>query len=62
MLNSYPISMEESTEFDNHICYISKYIALSKTHNLSNIHNENSIVEYCYKNNLLTPLNPKYLN
>ena len=62
ILNSFPITMEELTEFENHICYISKYIALTETHNLSNINNEDSIAVYCYKNNLLTSLNPKYLN
>ena len=62
ILNSFPITMEELTEFENHLCYISKYIALTETHNLSNINNEDSIAVYCYKNNLLTSLNPKYLN
>ena len=62
ILNSFPITMEELTEFENHICYISKYIALTETHNLSNINNEDSIAVYCYKNNLLTSLNQKYLN
>ena len=62
ILNSFPTTMEELTEFENHICYISKYIALTETHNLSNINNEDSIAVYCYKNNLLTSLNPKNLN
>ena len=62
ILNSFPITMEELTAFENNICYISKYIALTESHNLSNINNEDSIAVYCYKNNLLTSLNPKYLN
>ena len=62
ILNSFPVTMEELTAFENGLCYISKYIALTETHNLSNINNEDSIAVYCYKNNLLTSLNPKYLN
>ena len=62
ILNSFPVTMEELTAFENSLCYISKYIALTETHNLSNINNEDSIAVYCYKNNLLTSLNPKYLN
>ena len=62
ILNSFPVTMEELTSFENNLCYISKYIALTETHNLSNINNEDSIAVYCYKNNLLTSLNPKYLN
>ena len=62
ILSSFPITMEELTAFENNLCYISKYIALTETHNLSNINNEDSIAVYCYKNNLLTSLNPKYLN
>ena len=62
ILSSFPKNMEELTAFENHICYISKYIALTETHNLSNINNEDSIAVYCYKNNILTSLNPKSLN
>jgi len=62
ILSSFPKNMQELTAFENHICYISKYIALAETHNLSNINNEDSIAVYCYKNNILTSLNPKNLN
>ena len=62
ILNSFPVTMEELTAFENGLCYISKYIALTETHNLSNINNEDSTAVYCYKNNLLASLNPKYLN
>ena len=62
ILNSFPTTMEELTAFENGLCYISKYIALTESHNLSNINNEDSIAVYCYKNNLLTSLNPKYMN
>ena len=43
ILNSFPVTMEELTAFENGICYITKYIALTETHNLSNINNEDSI-------------------
>ena len=62
ILSSFPKNMQELTAFENKICYISKYIALAETHNLSNINNEDSIAVYCYKNNILTSLNPKNLN
>ena len=62
ILSTFPTNMEELTSFENHICYISKYIALTESHNLSSINNEDSIAVYCYKNNILTSLNPKNLN
>ena len=62
ILSSFPSNMIELTAFENHICYISKYIALTESHNLSSINNEDSIAVYCYKNNILTSLNPKNLN
>ena len=62
ILSSFPTNMPELTALENHICYISKYIALTDTHNLSTINNEDSIAVYCYKNNILTSLNPKNLN
>ena len=62
ILSSFPTNMQELRAFENHICYISKYIALTETHNLSTINNEDSIAVYCYKNNILTSLNPKNLN
>ena len=62
ILSSFPTNMEELRSFENHICYISKFIALTESHNLSSINNVDSIAVYCYKNNLLTSLNPKNLN
>ena len=62
ILSSFPTNMEELTAFENNLCYISKYIALTENHTLTHINNEDSIAVYCYKNNLLTSLNPKYLN
>ena len=62
ILSSFPSNMEELRSFENHICYISKFIALTESHNLSSINNVDSIAVYCYKNNLLTSLNPKNLN
>ena len=62
ILNSFPTNMEELTAFEDNLCYLSKYIALTESHNLTHINNEDSIAVYCYKNNLLTSLNPKYLN
>ena len=62
ILSSFPTNMEELREFENNLCYISKYIILTENHTLSSINNEDSIAVYCYKNNLLTSLNPKYLN
>ena len=62
ILSSFPTNMEELTAFENKLCYISKYIALTENHTLTHINNEDSIAVYCYKNNLLTSLNPKYLN
>ena len=62
ILNSFPTNMEELTAFENNLCYISKYIALTENHTLTHINNEDSIAVYCYKNNLLTSLNPKNLN
>lgn len=62
ILSSFPTNMQELREFENNLCYISKYIILTENHTLSSINNEDSIAVYCYKNNLLTSLNPKYLN
>ena len=62
ILSSFPTNMVELKEFENNLCYISKYIILTENHTLSSINNEDSIAVYCYKNNLLTSLNPKYLN
>ena len=62
ILNSFPTNMEELTAFEENLCYLSKYIALTENHNLTHINNEDSIAVYCYKNNLLTSLNPKNLN
>ena len=62
ILSSFPTNMEELRSFENHICYISKFIALTESHNLSSINNVDSIAVYCYKNNILTSLNPKNLN
>jgi len=62
ILSTFPANMEELNAFENHICYISKFIALTESHNLSNINNVDSIAVYCYKNNILTSLNPKNLN
>ena len=62
ILSSFPSNMVELRALENKICYISKYIALTESHNLSSINNEDSIAVYCYKNNILTSLNPKNLN
>ena len=62
ILSSFPTNMQELREFENNLCYISKYIILTENHTLSSINNEDSLAVYCYKNNLLTSLNPKYLN
>ena len=62
ILSTFPSNMQELNSFEGHICYISKFIALTESHNLSNINNEDSIAVYCYKNNILTSLNPKNLN
>ena len=62
ILSSFPTNMEELSSFEDHICYISKYIALTESHNLSSVNNVDSIAVYCYKNNILTSLNPKNLN
>ena len=62
ILSSFPTNMEELRSFEDHICYISKYIALTESHNLSSVNNVDSIAVYCYKNNILTSLNPKNLN
>ena len=62
ILNSFPKNMEELTCFENSLCYISKYIAVTENHTLTTINNVDSIAVYCYKNNLLTSLNPKNLN
>ena len=62
ILSTFPNTIQELTSFENNICYISKYIALTETHNLSYINNEDSIAVYCYKNNILTSLNPKNFN
>ena len=62
VLSTFPNTIQELTSFENNICYISKYIALTESHNLSYINNEDSIAVYCYKNNILTSLNPKNFN
>ena len=62
ILSSFPSNIQELYAFEDHICYISKFIALTESHNLSNINNVDSIAVYCYKNNILTSLNPKNLN
>ena len=62
ILSTFPNTIQELTSFENNICYISKYIALTESHNLSYINNEDSIAVYCYKNNILTSLNPKNFN
>ena len=62
LLNSFPTNMEELKAFENNLCYLNKYIALTESHTLTNINNEDSIAVYCYKQNILTSLNPKYLN
>ena len=62
ILSTFPANMQELNAFENHICYISKFIALTESHNLSNINNVDSIAVYCFKNNILTSLNPKNLN
>ncbi len=62
ILNSFPSNMEELKAFEDNLCYINKYIALTESHTLTNINNEDSIAVYCYKQNILTSLNPKYMN
>ena len=62
ILSTFPSTMEELSSFEKNLCYISKYLVLTESHNLSYINNEDSIAVYCYKNNILTSLNPKNFN
>ena len=62
ILNSFPSDINESNDFESHLCQISKYIVVTDKKYLNNIKDENSMCVNFYNNNLLTILNPKELS
>ena len=62
ILNSFPIDINESNEFESNLCQISKYIVVTDKKYLTNIKDENSMCVNFYNNNLLTILNPNEIS
>ena len=62
ILNSFPIDMNESNEFESKLCNISKYIVITDKKYLANVKDENSMCVNFYNNNLLTIINPNELS
>ena len=62
VLNTFPLTTEELSCFENNLCQINKYIEVTKNLILSSIKDQNSIPVKFYKENKFYVLNPENLN
>ena len=62
ILNTFPLTMEELSAFENNLCKINKYINVSKDLILTSIKDQYSIPVQFYKENKFYVLNPEGLN
>ena len=59
ILNSFPSTIEELTEFENKLFSINKFVQLTTKKKLGTITDVNSMAVHFYKKNLLLSFNPK---
>ena len=62
LLNTFPLTMEELSAFEDNLCKINKYIEVSKELELISIKDQHSIPVKFYKENKFYVLNPEGLN